>query len=74
MNWLRKSTLGDFLYFGYTMRTRRGGLFGFSSRKTKYMPVYTSVNSAKNQARALIRKIIDPTSSDETVVSSMDEL
>ena len=56
------------------MRTRRGGLFGFSSRKTKYMPVYTSVDSAKNQARALIRKIIDPASSDETVVSSMDEL
>ena len=38
------------------------------------MPVYTSVDSAKNQARALIRKIIDPASSDETVVSSMDEL
>jgi hypothetical protein len=56
------------------MRTRRGGLFGFSSRKTKYMPIYKTVDSAKTQARALIRTIIDPTSSDETVVASMDEL
>ena len=56
------------------MRTRRGGLFGFSSRKTKYVQVYKTVDSAKTQARALVRIIIDPTSSDETVVSSMDEL
>ena len=56
------------------MRTRRGGLFGLSSRKTKYMPVYRTVDSAKSQARDLMRTIIDPASSDETVVSSMDEL
>jgi hypothetical protein len=38
------------------------------------MPVYRTIDSAKSQARALMRIIIDPTSPDETVVSSMDEL
>jgi hypothetical protein len=38
------------------------------------MPVYKTLDSAKIEARALLRAIIDPASSDETVVSSMDEL
>lgn len=38
------------------------------------MPVYRTIDSGKNQSRMLVRKIIDPASSDETVVSCMDEL